>query len=66
MAVFKKFQWNVIPYPVDYKKPSKFNYLRPLDEFRMLRIAMREYLATAYYFLKGRIEFDTDLIFTSS
>tara|TARA_A100001011_G_C14070467_1_gene740049 strand:+ start:127 stop:876 length:750 start_codon:yes stop_codon:yes gene_type:complete len=66
MAVFKKFQWNVIPHPVDYQKPSKFNYLRPLDEFRMLRVAMREYLATAYYLLKGWIEFDADLIFTSS
>ena len=66
MGVFKRFQWNVVPYPVDYQKPSKFSYLRPLDEFRMLRIAMREYLASAYYFLKGWIEFDSDLIFTSS
>ncbi len=66
MAVFKSFQWNVTAYPVDYQKPPKFIYFRPLDEFRMLRLAMREYLATAYYLMKGWIEFDADPMFISS
>ncbi len=56
MALFKKADWTVIPYPVDYETTGIFSWFSRInlyDNFRKLSSGMHEWGALVLYRLKG-------------
>lgn len=57
LATFRKAGWNVTPYPVDYETTAAEDFYSYglADGVATWRIAMREYLGLAFYWLTDRI-----------
>ena len=58
MNVAEKLEWNLIPYPVDFRtgkyfsfKPSLFNFL---ENFNTFNLASHEFFGLFSYYLLGR------------
>ena len=59
MGTFRKLGWNVIPYPVDFRRLGEGDeaFGRNLGRgLNLLTVALREWLSLAHYYFAGRIE----------
>lgn len=58
-GVFRKLDWSVIPYPVDYRTagttPIRFSF-NLLNGLQLFSLALREWGALTWYFLKGDLD----------
>tara|TARA_Y100000590_G_scaffold394145_1_gene472958 strand:+ start:175 stop:954 length:780 start_codon:yes stop_codon:yes gene_type:complete len=58
--IAKKINWNIIPYPVDFKVQNEFNSFRPsidiLNNFNSFNLASHEYIGLISYYLLGRTD----------
>jgi uncharacterized SAM-binding protein YcdF (DUF218 family) len=59
MGTFQKLGWNVIPYPVDYRRLGEGDeaFGRNLGRgLNLLNISLREWLSLAHYYISGRTD----------
>jgi len=59
MGTFRRIGWNVVPYPVDYRRLGEGDeaFGRNLGRgLLLLNVSMREWLSLAHYYFAGRID----------
>ncbi|MBA3446227.1 MAG: YdcF family protein [Pseudaminobacter sp.] len=60
MALFKKVNFPVLPWPVDYRTPGKASFAlmrdNPIDSLQNTTLATREWIGLFAYWLSGRID----------
>lgn len=61
VAIFEKLDWNVIPYPCDYRTDGHYDFFRTTPNvthnFHLLNIAVKELIGSLVYYVTGKSAF---------